>query len=103
MEHTVLLAQEVDDLELTGVDPCRHPEDQEPHSFGAHRGTMVALPVRDEHSNAWTRIAFSAGVLSHTTPWTQATFVEKNHNAIDYGMAGALIADCLISEFARRR
>src|ERR1044071_1982102 len=31
----------------TGRDPARHPEDQEPHSFGAHRGTMVALPVID--------------------------------------------------------
>jgi hypothetical protein len=46
-EHAVLLAQEVDDLELTGVNPARHAEDQEPHSFGAHRGTMVALPVID--------------------------------------------------------
>jgi hypothetical protein len=30
-----------------GVDPARHPQDQEPHSLGAHRGDMVALPVID--------------------------------------------------------
>jgi hypothetical protein len=46
-EYVILLAQEVDDLELTVVDPARHPADQEPRSFGAHRGTMVALPVID--------------------------------------------------------
>jgi hypothetical protein len=44
-EDAVLLAQEVDDLELAGVDPARHPEDQEPHSLGAHRGDMVARLV----------------------------------------------------------
>jgi hypothetical protein len=44
-EHAVLLAQEVDDLELSGVDPSRHPEDQESHSLDAHRGDIVARPV----------------------------------------------------------
>jgi hypothetical protein len=44
-EDAVLLAQEVDDLELAGVDPARHPEDQEPHSLGTHRGDMVARLV----------------------------------------------------------
>jgi hypothetical protein len=41
-EDAVLLAQEVDDLELAGVDPARHPQDQESHSLGAHRSAMVA-------------------------------------------------------------
>jgi hypothetical protein len=46
-KDSVLLAQEVDDLELAGVDPSRHPQDQEPNGLGAHRGAMVALPVID--------------------------------------------------------
>ena len=43
-EHAVLLLQEVDDLELAGVDPARHPEDQKPHSLGAVRPPHRARP-----------------------------------------------------------
>jgi hypothetical protein len=38
-KDAVLLAQEVDDLELAGVDPAGHPHDQKPHGIGA-----IAMP-----------------------------------------------------------
>jgi len=41
-QDSVLLAQEVDDLQLAGVDPARHRDDQKSHSLGAHRATMVS-------------------------------------------------------------
>jgi hypothetical protein len=44
-EDAVLLAQEVDDLELAEVDPARHPENQESHSLGTHRSDRVARLV----------------------------------------------------------
>jgi hypothetical protein len=44
-KDAALLAQEVDDLELAGVDPARHAHDQKPHGIAAHRDAMVARMV----------------------------------------------------------
>src|SRR3954468_19216890 len=57
---------------LTGVDPARHPEDQEPHSFGAHRADVVARLVitpgmrraRPSRGDAWR---FPPADFRHTT------------------------------------
>lgn len=39
-EDAGLLAQEVNDPELAGGDPARHPQEQEPLGLGAYRGAM---------------------------------------------------------------
>jgi hypothetical protein len=46
------------------LDPACHPDDQEPHSFGAHR-TMVALPVIDLGPATSTP---TLGYASHSRP-----------------------------------
>jgi hypothetical protein len=71
-EDAVLLAQEVDDLKLAGVDPARHPEDQEPHSLGAHRGDIIArlvihLGVRRATTSRGDASRFPLDDFRHTT------------------------------------
>ena len=68
-ENAVLLAQEVDDLKLAGVNPARHPEDQELNSLGAHRSVMVArlvihLGVRRAMTSHGDTSRFSLGRVS---------------------------------------
>jgi hypothetical protein len=68
-EHAVLIVQEVDDLELAGVDPARHPQDQEPRSLATHRGDMVArlvihLDVQRTMTSYGDALRFPLGRLS---------------------------------------